>query len=111
VLVTITVPASAPIDAAMPEAEAKTQAAIDSARLSGKRRVSGHVEKVRAGEAGRRIVLEAREIKAAAVVMALPRRRTGSSVFGRTLETVLFQRPCRVIIDSSRDVQERAPAT
>ncbi len=61
----------------MPEAEAKTQAAIDSARLSGKRRVSGHVEKVRAGEAGRRIVLEAREIKAAAVVMALPRGAPG----------------------------------
>ena len=59
----------------MPEAEAKAQAAIDSARVRGKRRVSGHFEKVRAGEAGRRIVLEAKEIEAAAVVMALPPRR------------------------------------
>jgi APA family basic amino acid/polyamine antiporter len=105
VLVTITVPANAPIDAVMPEAEAKAQAAIDSARVRGKRRVSGHFEKVRAGEAGRRIVLEAKEIEAAAVVMALPPRRTGSSIFGRTLETVLSERPCRVIIDSSRDLQ------
>ena len=111
VLVTITVPASAPIDAVMPEAEAKAQEAIDAARRRGRRRVSGHFEKVRAGEAGRRIVLEAKEIEAAAVVMALPPRRTGSSVFGRTLETVLAERPCRVIIDSSRDVQERARAT
>jgi basic amino acid/polyamine antiporter, APA family len=102
VLVTITVPANAPIDAAMPEAEGKAQAALDSARVRGGRRVTGHWEKVRAGEAGRRIVSEAREIEAAAIVMALPPRRAGSSIFGRTLETVLAARPCRVIIDSSR---------
>ena len=110
VLVTITVPANAPIDAVMPEAEARAQAAIDAARRRGRRRVSGHFEKVRAGEAGRRVVLEAKEIQAAAVVMALPPRRTGSSVFGRTLETVLAERPCRVIIDSSRDLEERLAA-
>ena len=110
VLVTITVPANAPIDAVMPEAEVKAQAAIDAARRRGRRRVSGHFEKVRAGEAGRRIVLEAKEIKAAAIVMALPPRRTGSSVFGRTLETVLAERPCRVIIDSSGDLEQRPAA-
>ncbi|MDQ3433196.1 MAG: universal stress protein [Actinomycetota bacterium] len=101
VLVTITVPANAPIDASMPEAESKAQEAIDSARVRGGRRVTGHYEKVRAGEAGRRIVSEARDIHAAAVVMTLPPRRAGSSLFGRTLETVLSERPCRVIIDSS----------
>ncbi len=102
VLVTITVPANAPIDASMPAAESKAQEAIDSARVRGGRRVTGHWEKVRAGEAGRRIVSEAREIRAAAVVMTLPPKRAGSSLFGRTLETVLTERPCRVIIDSSR---------
>ena len=56
VLVTITVPPSAPIDAAMPEQEAKAPATIDSARVRGGRRVTGHWEKVRPGEAGRRIV-------------------------------------------------------
>ncbi len=101
ILVTITVPANLPIDAAMPELEARAQEAIDSARVRGGRRVTGHWEKVRAGEAGRRIVLEAREIRARAVVMALPPKRTGTSVFGRTLETVLAERPCRVIIESS----------
>ena len=100
VLVTITVPATSPIDAAMPEQEAKAQAAIDSARVLGGRRVTGHWQKVRPGEAGRRIVEEAREIRARALVMSLPPRRTGASVFGRTLETVLSRRPCRVIIES-----------
>ncbi len=99
-LVTITVPANAPIDASMPAAEAKAQAAVDSAKVRGGRRVTGHYEKVRAGEAGRRILHEAREIEAAAIVMPLPPKRTGASVFGRTLETVLAERPCRVIIDS-----------
>jgi basic amino acid/polyamine antiporter, APA family len=102
VVVTITVPANSPIDAEMPEAEARAQSAIDSARVRGGRRVTGHWEKVRAGEAGRRIVSEAREIRAAAIVMPIPPKRTGTSVFGRTLETVLAERPCRVIIDSPR---------
>ena len=102
VLVTITVPPNSPIDASMPEAEAKAASVIDSARVLGGRRVTGHWEKVRPGQAGRRIVEDAREIRARAIVMPLPPRRTGASIFGRTLETVLSERPARVIIDSSR---------
>jgi basic amino acid/polyamine antiporter, APA family len=102
VLVTITVPPNAPIDAQMPEHEAKAASVIDSARVRGGRRVTGHWEKVRPGQAGRRVVEEAKEIRARAIVMPLPPRRTGSSLFGRTLETVLTERPARVIIDSSR---------
>ena len=49
VLVTITVPPNSPIDAAMPEQEAKAQSIIDSARVRGGRRVTGHWEKVRPG--------------------------------------------------------------
>jgi APA family basic amino acid/polyamine antiporter len=100
VLVTITVPPNSPIDAAMPQQEAEASSIIDSARVRGGRRVSGHWEKVRPGQAGRRVVEEAKEIRARAVVMPLPPRRTGASLFGRTLETVLQERPCRVIIDS-----------
>jgi APA family basic amino acid/polyamine antiporter len=106
VLVTITVPANAPIDADLPEQEARAQSTIDSARVLGGRRVTGHWEKARAGEAGRRIVEEARDIRARAIVMTLPPKRTGSSLFGRTLETVLAERPTRVIIDSSRGVED-----
>jgi len=101
VLVTITVPPNSPINAAMPEQEAKASSIIDSARVRGGRRVTGHWEKVRPGQAGRRVVEEATEIRARAVVLPLPPRRTGASLFGRTLETVLQERPCRVIIDSS----------
>jgi basic amino acid/polyamine antiporter, APA family len=110
ILVTITVPANLPIDAAMPAQERRALQAIDAARVRGGRRVTGHWEKVRAGEAGRRIVGEAREIRARAIVMALPPKRTGASVFGRTLETVLAERPCRVIIDSSQGDRPRAAA-
>ncbi len=92
-LVTITVPANAPIDAAMPEQESAAAAAVDSARVRGGRRVTGHWEKVRAGEAGRRILDEAREIKARAIVMSVPPKRAGSSLLGRTAETVLSDRP------------------
>jgi APA family basic amino acid/polyamine antiporter len=110
VLVTITVPANTPIDAEMPEQEMRAQASVDSARVRGGRRVTGHWEKVRPGQAGRRIVDEAKQIKARAIVLPLPPRRTGTSLFGKTLETVLAERPCRVIIESSRGLEERRRA-
>ena len=100
VLATITVPANVPLDAEMPEEEARARRTIGAARALGGRRVTGHWEKVRRGEAGRRIVAEAREIRARAIVMSPPPRRTGSSVFGRTLEYILAERPCRVIIEA-----------
>jgi APA family basic amino acid/polyamine antiporter len=42
--------------------------------------------------------------------MSLPPRRAGMTLFGKTLETVLANRPCRVIIDSSRGVEAPAKA-
>jgi APA family basic amino acid/polyamine antiporter len=101
VLVWIQVPQSAPIDAEMPQAEQAAESLIEQARLQGGRRVTGHLEKVRPGQAGRMIVQEARELRAQAVVMPLPPRTgTGGTLFGKTLETVLAERPCRVIIQS-----------
>jgi APA family basic amino acid/polyamine antiporter len=116
VLVLITVPTTSPIGASMPEQEEAAVATVDSARVIGGRRVTGHWEKVRPGEAGRRIVDEARAIRARAIVMSAPKRRNASSLFGRTLETVLSERPCRVIIEASPNgagtprVPERQPA-
>jgi basic amino acid/polyamine antiporter, APA family len=110
VLVTITVPPNAPIDAHTPEQEALAATIIDTARMSGGRRVTGHWEKVRPGQAGRRIVEEARQIRARALVMSLPPRRAGMSLFGKTLETVLAERPCRVIIESSRGLETKRRA-
>jgi APA family basic amino acid/polyamine antiporter len=102
-LVTITVPNSMEIDAPMPDQDALARSVIEEAKVSGGARVTGHVERVRAGQAGRRIVEDAVDMRAAAIVMPLPRRIDGASLFGKTLETVLTERPCRVIIESSPD--------
>ena len=99
VLVLITVPQASPLDAELPEEELAARAVIEQARLQGGRRVSGHVERVRPGGSGRLIVDEAREMRAHALVMPLP-PRTGTTLFGKTVETVLADRPCRVIIES-----------
>jgi APA family basic amino acid/polyamine antiporter len=98
-LVTIVVPQSLPINAELPEEELAARAVIEQARLQGGRRVTGHTERVRPGQTGRLIVEEARELRAVAIVMPLP-ARTGTTVFGKTVETVLADRPCRVIIES-----------
>src|SRR3954470_13594655 len=99
VVVMVTVPNHLPIDAVLPEQERAADQTLEAARVLGGRRVTGHVEKIRPGQGGRRIVEEAREIKARALIMALPKRpRSAGSPFGRTLETVLADRPCRVII-------------
>src|SRR5215216_6685249 len=97
----LTVPHSLPIDAHMGDEEAVAQSVIEQARVQGGRRVSGHVERIRPGQAGRRIVEEAVDMRAAAIVLALPRRVDGASLFGKTLETVLAERPCRVVIEST----------
>jgi APA family basic amino acid/polyamine antiporter len=97
----VTVPHSLPIDAKMREEEASAESVIEQARVQGGRRVSGHVERIRPGQAGRRIVEEAVDMRAAAIVLALPRRVDGASLFGKTLETVLAERPCRVVIEST----------
>ena len=47
---------------------------IEQARVQAGARVSGHVERVRSGQAGRRIIEEALDMRAAAIVMPLPRR-------------------------------------
>jgi APA family basic amino acid/polyamine antiporter len=116
VLVWIAVPQSSPIDAELPDAEQAAETLIEQARLQGGRRVTGHAEKVRPGQAGRMIVDEARDLHAQAIVMPLP-PRTGATLFGKTVETVLADRPCRVIIQSDPNVKPtvkpggRAPVT
>jgi APA family basic amino acid/polyamine antiporter len=99
VLVTVTVPQALPIDAELPEHEAAAASIIEHARLLVGRRVSGRVAKIRAGQGGRVIIDEARAIRSQAIVMPLA-PRTGTTIFGKTVETVLAERPCRVIIET-----------
>jgi APA family basic amino acid/polyamine antiporter len=107
VLSMVTVPNALAIETRLADDEAAAESVIEQARIQGGRRVSGHVEKIRAGQAGRRIIEEATDMRAMAIVMPLPRRVSGTSLFGKTLETVLADRPCRVIIETSPDERTR----
>ena len=99
VFVTILVPAESPIGARLPFEETRAAAIIEEAKVAGGRRVTGSVERVRAGQAGRRILDIASAMGARAIVLPL-RPRGASAGLGRTLETVLAERPCRVIVQS-----------
>jgi APA family basic amino acid/polyamine antiporter len=103
VLATIEVPQHLAIDAQLPEDEAAAQAIIEAARQWAGRgqRIKGQIAKVRPGEAGHRIVREAVEARADAIVMPMPHHRPAGKLLSRTLETVLAKRPSRVIIDSA----------
>jgi APA family basic amino acid/polyamine antiporter len=97
VLALVTVPSNLPLDAELDGAELGARTKIEQAKLICGRRVSGSVEHVRLGQAGQAIVEEAKAINAAAIVMPL-RYRDGAPLYGKTLQTVLAKRPCRVIV-------------
>jgi APA family basic amino acid/polyamine antiporter len=95
----LTVPTNLPLNAEMVDQEAEAQRKIEEARLIGGQRVTGHVARVRPGQAGYAIAEEAELIKAAAIVVGL-RYRGGVPLYDKTLQTVLGERPCRVIVVS-----------
>jgi len=106
----LTVPTHLPLDAEMRQGESEAQSKIEQAKLIGGRRVTGHVERVRSGQAGYSIAAEAKLINAAAVVVGL-RYRNGRPLYDKTLQTVLGQRPCRVIVVSEKGGQRGADLT
>jgi APA family basic amino acid/polyamine antiporter len=95
----LTVPTHLPLNAKVVEGEAEAQSKIEEARLIGGQRVTGHVARVRPGQAGYSLAKEARLIEAAALVIGL-RYRGGVPLYDKTLQTVLGERPCRVIVVS-----------
>jgi APA family basic amino acid/polyamine antiporter len=95
----MTVPTNLPLNAELPDAEAEAQRRVEEAKLIGGARVTGHVARVRPGQAGYSVSGEAEEIKAAAIVLGL-RYRNGVPQYDKTLQTVLGERPCRVIVVS-----------
>jgi APA family basic amino acid/polyamine antiporter len=105
----LVVPTNLPLDADLPEAEADAQSKIEQAKLIGGQRVTGHVDRVRPGQEGYAISGEAKLINAAAVVVGL-RYRDGKPLYDKTLQTVLGERPCRVIVVSDRSVHQGADA-
>jgi basic amino acid/polyamine antiporter, APA family len=95
----MTVPTDLPLDAPLPEAEAEAQQKVEEARLIGGQRVTGHVARVRPGQSGYSVAKEAEEIEAAVIVIGL-RYRRGVPLYDKMLQTVLGERPCRVIVVS-----------
>ena len=93
----VEVPANLPLDAPIEQAKQRAKAKLERSKLICGRRVSGSIEHVRSGQAGKAIVEEAKAINAAAIVMPL-RYRAGAPLYGKTMQTVLAKRPCRVII-------------
>jgi basic amino acid/polyamine antiporter, APA family len=106
----LVVPTHLPLDAELRERESEAQSKIEQAKLIGGQRVTGHVERVRPGQAGYSIADEAQLINAAAVVVGL-RYRNGKPLYDKTLQTVLGERPCRVIVVSDRSVHQGTDAT
>jgi APA family basic amino acid/polyamine antiporter len=97
VIAVVTVPSHLPLDAELDAQEEEAQSKIEQAKLIGGLRVSGHVHRVRPNQAGHSIAEEAGELKASALVMGL-RYRNGTPLYGKTLQTVLAERPTRVIL-------------
>ena len=90
-------PAHLPINAPLPAQQERAQAKIERAKLIGGRRVTGHVQRIRPGQASKAIIEEAVEIEAVAIVMQLT-YRNGTPLYGKTLQGVLGNRPCRVVV-------------
>ncbi|MDO9352475.1 MAG: APC family permease [Solirubrobacteraceae bacterium] len=99
-VVTVQVPNSSPLDAEPPELHDQARAILDQARLLTRGRATGTIVPVRSGQEGRVIVDTAKRIRARAVIMGMPRGAANRSGFSRTLETVLAERPCRIIVDT-----------
>jgi basic amino acid/polyamine antiporter, APA family len=95
----MTVPTNLPLGAEMPGPEGEAQRKIEEAKLIGGQRVTGHVARVRPGQAGYSVAEEAAEIKAEAIVVGLS-YRNGVPQYDKTLQTILGERPCRVIVVS-----------
>ena len=100
----ITVPTGLPLDAPLEREESEAHSKIERAKLIGGLRVTGHVERVRPGQAGYAIAEEARMINAAAIVIGL-RFRNGHPLYDETLQTVLAERPTRVIVVSDPEAE------
>jgi len=114
VLSLLNVPSHLPLDAPLPRQMAAAQMKVQRAKILGGARVTGHVERVRPGQAGPAIIEEARQITARAVVMQLT-YRGDAPMYGKTLQSVLGTRPCQVIVvadptGEGLERHERVPA-
>jgi APA family basic amino acid/polyamine antiporter len=97
VLSLVHVPTQYPLDAELPGQEARALSAIERAKLICGQRSSGEIKHVRPGQAGAVVVEKAKEIDAAVILMPI-RYRDGKPALSKSIEHVLANRPCRVIL-------------
>jgi APA family basic amino acid/polyamine antiporter len=103
----IEVPVNLPVNARMPREERAAEELLQHAKAIAEEYGAQVVTKVVPGrQAGRAIIEEAAAIKADVIMMGVAaKRRIGERLFGRTVDFVLRNAPCRVVIAS-----DRAPA-
>jgi APA family basic amino acid/polyamine antiporter len=103
----IVVPLDLPLDTELPEEEERADALLDKARDIGELYGVTVLQRiVRARNAGRAIVDEAERRQAEIIVLGAPRgRHLGrSAIFGKTVDFVLKNAPCRVMVAAGRRV-------
>jgi APA family basic amino acid/polyamine antiporter len=100
----VAIPLELPIDARLEEEEEQANEALDRATAIGELYgVDVNVRLVRARSAGRAIVDEAARRGSEIIVMGAPRReRPRRSVFSDTVDFVLKNAPCRVMVAAGR---------
>jgi APA family basic amino acid/polyamine antiporter len=99
-LFVVLVPLELPLDAPMPEAEARASASLEEAKaLGAEHDVDVKTMTLRARAIGKAIVEHARETDADLIVLgSSPRWRRQSRFFSPTVDFVLRQAPCEVLI-------------
>jgi APA family basic amino acid/polyamine antiporter len=103
VMTVVEIPLELPLDARMPEEEAAAEELLDDAQaLVESYGVRTITRLVRARRAGPAIVEEAARRNAELIVLGAPRRAMGGRrrLFGGTVDYVLREAPCRVLIAS-----------
>jgi APA family basic amino acid/polyamine antiporter len=100
----IEVPVHLPIDAQLPRAERTASELLEHAQAIAEEYGARVVTRVVKGrQAGRAIVEEAARVRAQVIMMGVAqKRRIGERLFGRTVDYVLRNAPCRVIVASDR---------
>ena len=100
----VVVPLELPLDAELSEAEAEANAALDAAVAIGELYGVDVVGRLlRSRNAGRAIVREAERRQSEIIVIGAPRvDRPGRPIFSETVDYVLKNAPCRVMVAAGR---------
>ncbi|MGN6430226.1 MAG: amino acid permease [Gaiellaceae bacterium] len=102
----VVVPLELPLDAELSDAESEANAALDAAVAIGELYGVDVVGRLlRSRNAGRAIVREAERRQSEIIVLGAPRAdRPGKAIFSETVDYVLKNAPCRVMVAAGRKV-------